>query len=162
MNKNEKTQLEEIKEQLKDEDYQDNTEYIRQAKNSGKIRDDIISMERLKRSYKGDIKSEEFAELCKAECKFLYDNYMYMFNKMLKDVMDMTLMFRFLQVLREIEDGKLNQDEGSVIVGKMLKNMYIDCANREGAILDEQNKREEPAEGKSINWKQYKMRNIGK
>lgn len=147
-------------ERLKDE-YQDNTEYIRKAKNSVIIRDEILAMERLKRSYKGDLNSEEFTEMCRTECRFLYDNYMFLFNRLLKDVLNLKMMFQFLHVLKQVEDGVINQDEGSVIVGQLLKDIYLDCAIREADRLDQKYAAERPPpplEGKSISWKQYKAR----
>lgn len=147
-------------ESLKDE-YQDNTDYIRKAKNSVIIRDEILAMERLKRSYKGDLNSEEFAEMCRVECRFLYDNYMFLFNRLLKDILNLKMMFQFLHVLKQVEDGGINQEEGSVIVGQILKDIYLDCAIREADRLDQKYSAERPPppmEGKSISWKQYKAR----
>jgi len=147
-------------ENLKNE-YQDNTEYIRKAKNSVIIRDEILAMERLKRSYKGDLNSEEFTELCRLECRFLYDNYMFLFNRLLKDVLNLKLMFQFLHVLKQVEDGSINQEEGSVVVGQILKDIYLDCAIREADRLDKKYSEERPPpplEGKSISWKQFKAR----
>lgn len=147
-------------ESLKDE-YQDNTEYIRKAKNSVVIRDEILAMERLKRSYKGDLKSEEFAELCRVECRFLYDNYAFLFNRLLKDILNLKMMFQFLHVLKQVEDGAINQEEGSVIVGQILKDIYLDCAIREADLLDQKYSAERPPpplEGKFISWKQFKAR----
>jgi hypothetical protein len=142
------------------ESYEDNTDFIRQEKRSSILRDDILRMERLKRSYTGDRKSDEFRDLCSSECPYLFTNYTIIFNKMWKDVLDLNIMFRTLDVLRKIEEGTINQEEGSVLVGKMFADMYLDASKREGEIRDAEQglTREEPVEGKAISWKQFKQR----
>jgi hypothetical protein len=142
------------------EDYQDNTEYLREVKRSGILRDEVLKMERLKRSYKGDRTSAEFTELCQNECSFLFTHYTMIFNKMVKDVLDLKLMFYAIDTLRLIEEGLINQDEGSVKMGKLFADMFLDSAKREGEQLDQkyQSDKPVPVEGKAISWKQFKMR----
>jgi hypothetical protein len=41
-----------------------------------------------------------------------------------------------IQILRDIEDGKLDQHEGSFEVGKILKKIYIDSALKRAENLD--------------------------
>lgn len=154
-----KKALEELKEQIGG-DYQDNTHYLRNVQNSWKIRTDILRMEKCKRSYKGDIKSDEFREMCIGECSFLYNEYTYLFNKLLKDVLDLKIMFTLLQVMQNIENGSIDQEGGSIQVGKILKDLYLDCATREGEQRDKEYEEEKPKplEGKAISWKAYKNR----
>lgn len=154
-----KQNLEKALQGLKD-DYQDNTEYLREVKRSGILRDEVIKMERLKREYKGDRKSQEFTDLCQQECSFLFTHYTMIFNKMLKDVLDLKLMFYAIDTLRRIEEGEINQDEGSVKMGKLFADMYLDSAKREGDLLDEQYNKDKqpPVEGKALSWKQFKNR----
>lgn len=141
------------------ENYEDNTDFIREEKRSVFLRDDILKMERLKRSYKGDKESQEFRDLCSTECQYLFTHYSMIFNKLLKDVLDLNLMFRTLETLRQIEVGLLNQEEGTERVGKMFADMYLDAARREGELLDAKHpEKPEPIEGKSITWKQFKGR----
>ena len=154
----EKENLHKVLEGFKEE-YQDNTDYLRSERRSVILRIETLKMERLKRSYKGDIKSEEFAELCRHECHFMFTHFSMIFNKMLKDVLDLRLFFNILETLRNIENGVINQEEGSVIVGKMFAEIYLDSAKREGEKRDEEMERVEPFEGKSLTWKQFKGRN---
>ena len=97
--------------------------------------------------------------MCATECQYLFTNYSLIFNKQIKDVLDLRLMFRILEVLRKIEIGEINQEEGSIVVGKMFGDMYLDAAKREGELLDAERGevRPEPIEGKSLSWKQFKM-----
>jgi hypothetical protein len=68
-------------------------------------------------------------------------------------------MTKLLIVLKLIEDGKVDQHEGSVMVGRYLKELYIDSAIKHGENLDKQYDSEskpEKIEGKKISWKEYK------
>lgn len=42
--------------------------------------------------------------------------------------MDLDILMKLINVLRNIEEGVMDQHEGSVTVGKILKEMYIDSA----------------------------------
>jgi hypothetical protein len=67
-------------------------------------------------------------------------------------------MWNVLQVLRAIEEGDVDQHEGSVVFGKLLKKLYIDSAVKEGDNLDKDNIVEPIiyVESKPISWKDYK------
>ena len=74
-------------------------------------------------------------------------------------------MWKFLDVLKLIEDGKLDQLEGSYKVGQLVKSIYLDSAVRKADKLnheremDENNTRPEP---KNISWAEYKKKNLKK
>jgi len=159
MNSTDKESLQKVLKGFEDK-YEDNTAYIREEKRSSRLRDDILQMERLKRSYSGDKTSQEFRDLCATECPYMFNEYSLIFNKQIKDVLDLKLMFRTLEVLRQIEIGQINQEEGSVLVGKMFADMYLDAAKREGELLDAERgeTRPDPIEGLSLSWKQFKGR----
>ena len=140
----------------------DNTEQIRELKHSVKIRNDIAQMQSLKkkhtRVYKND--PDRFLELCKSQCSFLYNSYTDIFHKVYKEEIDMNIMSNLLNVLKQIEDGKVDQHEGSVVVGKILKELYVDsalkrCDNINSGI--EQAPEHVFTESKQISWKQYKQ-----
>jgi hypothetical protein len=141
-------------------DYVNNTENIRKLKHSVLIRDDIRVLDRLKTS-KAHLKTNDFVkflELCQSECRFLYDNYTDIFHKMIKDELDMRIMSQLLIVLKLIEDGNVDQHDGSVMVGKILKELYVDSALKRSENLDKEyeSQRVVPIEGKPISWKDYK------
>jgi hypothetical protein len=142
------------------DDYQDNTDYIRNVKHSVLIHQNIESLEKLKIKHKEMYNSnpEEFRALAVETCPFLSSNYVDIFNKILKNEIDLNIMVRVLSVLKMIEDGKLNQEEGSIMVGKLLKEMYIDSAIRTGDNLDKMYESSKPvlATGSEISWKQWK------
>ena len=158
MDNNEKLNLKRLIDQTQCEN---NTDNIRKLKHSVKIRDDIRRMENLKvhQSALRQLNPDEFKELCEKECRFLFNNYTDIFNKILKDEIDFVIMTRMLSVLKMIEDGKVDQHEGSVVFGKILKELYVDSAVKRGDNLDKEHDSERvlPVEGKKISWNQYKQ-----
>lgn len=142
-------------------DYVDNTENIRSLKHSSQIQSEVKTLESLKVKHSVLRKQDEnqFIEMCKGECRFLYDNYTDIFNKCVKDEIDLKIMTKLLIVLRMIEDGKVDQHKGSVMVGTVLKELYVDSALKRSEHLDkeyEKDKGEEPSVGKTVSWNQYK------
>jgi hypothetical protein len=151
------------------EDYQDNTDNIRKVKHSVKIRDDIQLIEDLKRKhYKKDadgnvVVPDDFLILCQNSAAFLFFHYTDIFNKVVKDEINLEIMYKFLLVLKMIEDGKVNQEEGSVAIGKLLKEMYVDSALKRGEKLDKQypSETDEPTGPvHNISWKQWNKKKM--
>jgi hypothetical protein len=154
-----------LKKLLKESDAQDNTEYIRRVKHSVKIRDDIRVLDRLKKTesklYEEDV--ARFTEVAQRVAPFLYENYTDLFKKMIKEELDLAIMSRLLAVLKLIEDGKTDQHEGSVMVGKILKELYVDSTLKKCKKMDEAqdaaDAKDEPetkVEGKPISWTQWR------
>lgn len=135
------------------EEYEDNTEYLRNTKPSVAIRNDLLIIESLKKTYS----DQKFVEMAQKEAFFLYTNYTYIFNKVIKDEIDMDIINVFINVLKQIEDGEIDQNEGSVLIGKLLKDIYIDSALKRSVKLDEEyGKPEIKTEGRQIGWKSWK------
>lgn len=156
MNKNEKLQL---KKMISEADCDDNTEAIRRLKHSTRIRDELRTIDTLRNANK-DMDKENFSFLCISECNFLYTNYSDIFHKAVANELDYLLMTKVLTVLRQIEDGNVDQHEGSVVVGKLLKELYVDSALRHADNLDKQYESEEKPtlyDGKKISWKEYRL-----
>lgn len=162
MNSEEKEQLKKL---LSQSDCDNNTEYIREFKNSERLLNDISVLEKLKRSHRTlrENSPDDFAELCRTECSFLYNGFTIIFNKLLKDEVHLGILIQMIRVLKQIEDGVIDQHEGSVIVGKILKEMYVDSAIRRGEHLDEEyakKQQENVQEVKPIRWKDFKQMNV--
>jgi hypothetical protein len=147
----------------------DNTDYIRRVKHSEKIRDDIRTLDRLKKSESKLYleNRDKFKEKAQTVANFLFVNYTDIFNKMITDELDLAIMSRLLTVIKMIEDKKVDQHEGSVLVGKILKELYVDsalkrCENLDKANSnnsDEQEKVQEKRDVKPISWNQWKNKN---
>lgn len=142
-----------LKKLLDQSECDDNTELITQLKHSNLIANDINIFQKIKAE-----SSEIDVEKCKKECFFLYKYYTDIFNKLVKDELDITILTRFLVILKMIEDGKVDQHEGSVIVGKILKELYVDSALKLSDHLDEKYASDIPEknEGVKMSWKEYK------
>jgi len=157
LNHDEKLNLKKI---MDETDYVDNTHNIRRLKHSKKIRDNVKRMEELKREHEAMRLThiEGFFSIVQEECRFLYDNYTDIFNRLMKDEIDPLILQRFLIVLKMIEDGQLDQQEGSSMIGKYLKELYLDSAVRKADALErERSGEKEPLkEGMDISWKAYK------
>jgi hypothetical protein len=145
----------------------DNTEYIRRVKHSEKIRDDIRALDRLKKSEaKLYLENREhFKEKAQTVANFLFVNYTDIFNKVITNELDLAIMSRLLAVIKMIEDKKVDQHEGSVLVGKILKELYVDSALKRCENLDKENTKdsdkheEEKRDIKPISWSEWKNKN---
>ena len=145
-----------LKKMLKESDAADNTEYIRRVKHSVKIRDDIRVLDRLAKT----VSKEELETQGKEKARFLYETYPDLFKRVIADELDLAIMSRLLAVLKLIEDGKVDQHEGSVMVGKILKELYVDSAVKKCRKLDEAQAETEVEpepknDGKPISWAQW-------
>jgi len=141
---------------IKVNNVEDQTDLIRQLKHSQILRNDVNNMIILKAKYRGD--DEKIYNECISECNFLFTYYTDIFNKIRKDEIDICILNKFLDVLRRIEDGELDQHEGSFTVGTLLKELYVDSALKKAEKLDEQfEKKDDPKRSEiKISWNQYK------
>jgi len=97
-----------------------------------------------------------------SECNFLFTYYTDLYNKIRKDEIDLKILFQFIDVLNKIEDGKMDQHEGSYEVGLLLKKIYVDSALRKADKLNaEHASTESEYKGPQveISWKQFKTMN---
>jgi len=132
------------------------TNLIRKVKHSNKIKEQVQILTTLKSRYARLSKTNpgEFDMMCKSKCSFLYDNYTEIFNKIKKDQLDLKLLAEFLAVLKDIEDGNIDEHDGSFKVGSILKKIYIDSAlsNQPTRQKDKQTYKK----NKNISWSAYK------
>lgn len=145
---------------IKVNNVEDQTELIRNLKHSQILRTDVNNMILLKSKYKGD--DEKIYNECINECNFLFTYYTDIFNKIRKDEISINILNKFIDILKRIEDGDLDQHEGSFAVGTLLKELYIDSALKKADKLDELNEKEkvEPKKAEvNVSWKQFKKMN---
>jgi hypothetical protein len=134
----------------------DQTQKIRELKHSGEIRRCIGNILEHKKQFPELLKSNkvQFEEEIMRENNFLFFHYMPIFNMVMKDV-DLTILDRLLSVLEQIELGTCDQHEGSFVVGKILKELYIDTVIRETNARDHEHATTR-AEPKAISWNEFK------
>jgi len=156
MNDKQRLQLQNM---IKANNVEDQTDFIRNLKHSQIIRNEVNNMILIKSKYRGD--DNKIHEECVNECNFLFTYYTDIYNKVRKDEIDIGILNKFLDVLRKIEDGELDQHEGSFLVGSILKELYVDSALRKADKLNE-NEEPKPEPKKpeqNISYKQFKKFN---
>ncbi len=142
MNDDEKEQLQKM---IAANGTEDHTEILREIKHSSQIYQDVLTMMQLKREYPRLAKSnpKQFDAMCVSRCAFLFKYYTDIFNRLKTGEIDLTLLFKMIRILREIEDGKMDQHEGSFEVGKILKSIYVDSALKRSENLDAEHAKKE-------------------
>jgi hypothetical protein len=147
---------------IKEHGSENNTDKIRTLKHSLKIKDEVDVLLQLKKDYHGLAKSNpsEFDTICTSKCSFIFNNYTDIYNKVKKDEINLSILLRLLNVLHSIEEGAVDQHEGSFEVGKLLKQIYIDSALRKAEKLNEDTdtiEAKKPVE--QISWSEFKKQN---
>jgi hypothetical protein len=113
---------------LKDSDFEDKTNEIRNIKHSELIKNDVNKLLKLRQEYNNVTDLDIYKKLCYTECSFLAGKYKKILDKLVTNELELSVMYLLIKTLRKIEDGIIDQNEGSVEVGKILKKIYIDKA----------------------------------
>ena len=151
---------------IKANDVENVTENIREKKHSMLIQKDINEMVRIKENFSHlDSNSEHLNIVLETKCAFLHEQYTDIFNRLKKDELNLDIMSKFLNVLKNIEDSEIDQHEGAYLIGKYLKEIYIDSALQRGKNLDEkfsnkEGKDDEPNTPRDITWAEFKKMKI--
>ena len=136
---------------------EDNTCLIRQLKHSHILREDVNNLIMLKAKHIDDDETIHLEGM--SECNFLFTYYTDIYNKIRKDEIDLKILFNAFDVLRDIEDGKLDQHDGAFSFGTLLKQIYVDSALKKAEKLNAQTGEKEPEyKGPQVNvsWSQFK------
>ena len=149
-----------LKKMINEYNTEETTDKIRALKHSNKIKTDVIHMLKLKKTH-SRVKMVTLKNMCMTQCAFLYKNYTNLFNKLFKGDLDITILMNFVNILKQIEDGELDQHEGSVKVGEILKSLYIDSVLKEEKRKEtnEKRKKTKKSKVKKVSWNDYKMMN---
>lgn len=154
MNKDERKKLDEI---IKKNNVQDNTEKIQTLKHSKLIRQAVAQIRNVKRR----VKTKDFKVLdreCMKHCGFLFTHYPNIYNKLLKDEIDIQILYTFLDSLQEIEDGKKTQHEASYDIGMLLRKLYVEkkVDIHSDPNKPKKNKTRQQASAKKISYEDFK------
>jgi len=144
---------------LKEQGVSDNTKKIRKLKHSSIIREQVAIMLDIRKKYTR-VDKKMIDRMIDSKCNWLFIHYTNLFNKLKKDQLNLNILDTFISTLAEIEEGTIDQHEGSVKVGQALKELYIDSAlkqekQREARIAKKNKKQRKPAS--KLTWYQYKM-----
>ena len=113
---------------------EDQTDLIRELKHSTILRQDVQRLVALKEIYAHD--PDQLHLEAMVDCSFLFTYYTDIYNKIRKDELQLSILYKFLDVLEQIEQGTLDQHEGSFAVGTLLKELYIDSALKKAEKLE--------------------------
>jgi len=80
---------------------------------------------------------------------FLFKNYTIIYNKLLKNDLDIKILYQFLDVLESVENGENDQHEASYTIGMLLKKIYVDKK------LEEITPSRKLSSETNISWKEY-------
>jgi len=161
LNNSDKLQLQKM---IKTNDVKNNTNLIRKTNHSKQIREQVKLLEILKLEYSELYKNnfKEFDTLTVEKCSFLFQNYTDIYNKVLKNELDLEILNHFLDALELIEKGDTDQHEASVKVGVYLKKLYVDSAIKKTEKMDIENSDKNNNvlnEIIEISWNEYKQKN---
>ena len=138
---------------------EETTTKIRTLKHSSKIKEDVERYLKLKSKY-ARLPKQTQLQMYQNQCGFLYENYTNIFNNLVREQLNLSILYRLLIVLKGIEDDKYDQHEGSVMVGKILKQLYIDSALKGDDKNDKKSKKERKRRGKKLSWAEYKRNEL--
>ena len=146
-----------LKSLINNNDYQDNTDYIRRCKNSQKLRKDTNHLKHLKSTHQGT--QDELKEKVYIECSHLFMHHTDLLNRMIKDELDLPMFEKILDALESIENGNETQESASTNIGQMLADLYVNSALKQKQISDEteSNTTKTIPPVKNITWKEYKQ-----
>ena len=160
MRDDERLKLDEL---LRKDDVAQTTNQIRQLRHSGQIKTCIDNIVKLKKTH-NRMSKDMFEKLAIGRANFLFSNYTQIFNKLINDEINIKILYEFVAILKMIEDGNLNQHEGSYMVGKKLKELYVDCVVEKDKKSREKDEIEDAKKvakikkpKKKINYKQFRM-----
>ena len=147
----------------------DNTKKIRELKHSKQLKETVLVFMNLKKKYSRMLLNDKksFEKIAMKHCNFLWVNYTNIFNRLLKDELDLKILLKFIEKLKQIEDGDIDQHEASVEIGKILKSMYVDSALKREKKFEEEEirkgnkkKKKEKKPVKNISWARFKSQGL--
>jgi len=154
-----------LNEMIKENNVTDQTDLIRELKHSAIIRYETKRLLEIMEQ----TPSATFAELrdlTMMDCNFMFSYYTDIYNRVLKKELDISLLYKFLDILEKIEKGECDQHEASFQVGNILKEIYVDSALRKAEKLDKENEERDKAnqaqqapatQPMKLSWRSYKI-----
>lgn len=142
---------------LNDNEVEQTTEKIRNLRHSYEIKEDVDKFLSLKRQY-SRLSNQRIKDIATTRCNFLFNNYTNIFNRLVNDELDVNILYKFIDTLRRIEEGVIDQHEASYEVGSILKRMYVDSAvRREQKQETDNNSKTYRKPVNNISWSNFKL-----
>lgn len=145
---------------------EETTSKIRELKHSRRIREDVGTIQKIRRDYHKLLSSNVsmYKQICQTRASFLYANYTNIFHKVVNDELDLRVLSQFIIILERIEKGQIDQHEGSYEAGLLLKKMFVDSALKKEENREKKKKRNnknasKEVKPKKLSWSDYKKMN---
>ena len=150
-----------LKKMVKEYGAEDNTKKIRELKHSQLIKEQVTTMLELRKKY-ARLDKTMLDKMIDTKCNLLFLNYTNLFNKLKKNELNLQILGYFIDTLKEIEDGKLDQHVASVKIGEILKKLYVDSAMKHKEKMEKRENRKKTANRgreKKLSWNDFKKLN---
>lgn len=153
-----------LNEMIKENHVTDQTELIRELKHSAILRYETNRLVEIQQEHP-QATFAELRDLSMMECHFLFSYYTDIYNRVLKQELELPLLYKFLDILEKIENGECDQHTASFQVGTILKEIYVDSALKKAEKLERENQerkketeasRPPVAEPMKLSWRSYK------
>jgi hypothetical protein len=153
-----------LNEMIKENNVTDQTELIRELKHSSIIREETKRLLEILEENPNSTFTE-LRDISMMDCNFMFSYYTDIYNRLLKRELDISLLYKFLDILEKIENGECDQHEASFKVGSILKEIYVDSALKKAEKLDKENEIREKektansapsVEPMKLSWRSYK------
>ena len=135
----------------------DTTDKIREAKQSEKLRNDVMKLCKLRILYKDNA---QFVEKCEEQCGFLKGNQKKLYDKLIENqqIETLNIVKKMLKLLERIENHEIDQNDGSYEFGKLCKEIYVDPVINNDDSTTTKNSRNKKNKNKNrdITWEEYK------
>ena len=151
-----------LKKMVKEYGADDNTAKIRKLKHSQLIKEQVTIMLEIRKKY-ARLDKSLLDKMIDTKCNWLFLNYTNLFNKLKKNELDLNILAHFIDTLKDIEDGKLDQHVASVKIGEILKKLYVDSAMKYQKKIEQRESRKKNVRKpkvKKLSWNEYKKNNI--
>jgi hypothetical protein len=145
--------------QAEAENYEDNTSGIREAKHSSPLLADIRRMAKL-RTRHADLKEksmDDYLVIFQRECKYIYTQFPDVFDRVVRNDMNLDVFEKIIMILKMIEDGKVNQSEASALVGKLSQKLFFQKEAVEAVANAANSSSAEPEPPRGMTWKEFKQ-----
>jgi hypothetical protein len=159
MNDDERLQLQKM---ISANDTTDQTNLIRKLKHSDLIKQDLQTINALKISA---MPHDQMKIKCIESCNFLYTNYTDIFNRLINNEINLSILYEFIGVLTQVENGTIDQHDGSFKIGNLLKSLYVDSAVKKADALNKLYDTDTKTIGpeiiiKKMSWAEFKAENM--
>jgi hypothetical protein len=99
---------------------------------------------------------EDYLRVFQKECKYIYTKFPDVFDRVVKNDMNLDVFEKIVMILKMIEDGKVNQSEASALVGKLSQRLFFQTSATQSATTQPVATVQEEV-NTGMSWKEFKQ-----